>query len=225
MICCPWRPHQPKERKTKMKRGTKRKENWRKVKVVKVRQLHSSLPPPLPCPSLSLPFSHSPVILSPLPSFPFTSFSFPSISFPTLVSVPPFLPHLSLSPTVYHLPVSTRETLLHDHGTYRGATSAGRTGKDVWQAHGGPAVWGGRGRRASHSSPRWTSDWASTECKRWETKTYWSSNVFTLIEKRIWTIYIHEHTFLFSRHYVCRYTGCSMWKPNVISNFQCYIYM
>ena len=117
MICCPWRPHQPKERKTKMKRGTKRKENWRKVKVVKVRQLHSSLPPPLPCPSLSLPFSHSLVILSPLPSFPFTffsflpspftSFSFPSIFFPTLVSVPPFLPHLSLPPlsTIFPSPL------------------------------------------------------------------------------------------------------------------------
>lgn len=152
MICCPWRPHQPKERKTKMKRGIKRKENWRKVKVVKVRQLHSSLPPPLPCPSLSLPFSHSPVILSPLPSILLPS---PFLPFPFLLLSPFPLSSSSLSsPTVYHLPVSTRETLLHDHGTYRGATSAGRTGKDVWQAHGGPAVWGGRGRRASHSSPR-----------------------------------------------------------------------
>lgn len=154
MICCPWRPHQPKERKTKMKRGTKRKENWRKVKAVKVRQLHSSLPPPLPCPSLSLPSSHSPVILSPLPSFPlyFLLLSFHFLSYSCLRS--PFSSSSLSSPTVYHLPVSTRETLLHDHGTYRGATSAGRTGKDVWQAHGGPAVWGGRGRRASHSSPR-----------------------------------------------------------------------
>ena len=148
MICCPWRPHQPKERKTKMKRGTKRKENWRKVKAVKVRQLHSSLPPPLPCPSLSSLFSFS--CHSFPPSFPFTFFSF--LSYSCLRS--PFSSLSLSSPTVYHLPVSTRETLLHDHGTYRGTTSAGRTGKNVWQAHGGPAVWGGRGRRASHSSPR-----------------------------------------------------------------------
>ena len=38
--------------------------------------------------------------------------------------------------------------------------------------------------------------------------TYWSSNVCTLRSE--YGLYIHEHTFLFSRHYVCRYTGCGM---------------
>ena len=145
-----------------MKRGTKRKENWRKVKVVKVRQLHSSLPPPLPC----LPPSPSPFTLHLsfflLPFLIFLSFFPPSFPLSPFLSFhymyfclhSPLSSSSLSSPTVYHLPVSTRETLLHDHGTYRGATSAGRTGKDVWQAHGGPAVWGGRGRRASHSSPR-----------------------------------------------------------------------
>lgn len=106
MICCPWRPHQPKERKTKMKRGTKRKENWRKVKAVKVRQLHSSLPPPLPCPSLSSLFSFS-CHSFPLSFLPLYFLPLPSISFPTLVSVPPFLPHLSLPPlsTIFPSPL------------------------------------------------------------------------------------------------------------------------
>ena len=41
MICCPWRPRQPKERMRKMKKITKERENWQRVKV-KVCQLCSS---------------------------------------------------------------------------------------------------------------------------------------------------------------------------------------